>query len=135
MVEPSTSRPTAAGSPATRRKGDSSASLRRTRPGTAGNGTRREKNSSILLSGRIDIVQEIDGADHVVALRPGDAMINPTNVWHTARVHEPGVALFVTPGDGHRAPTARLSVSEPEPGRAGPAAGTHRRRGARRPTG
>jgi quercetin dioxygenase-like cupin family protein len=53
-----------------------------------------------LLSGRIDIVQETDGADHVVALRPGDAMINPINVWHTARVHEPGVALFVTPGAG-----------------------------------
>ncbi|HEX4434694.1 MAG TPA: cupin domain-containing protein [Acidimicrobiales bacterium] len=53
-----------------------------------------------LLSGRVDIVQEIDGADHVVALRPGEAMINPTNVWHAARVHEPGLALFITPGDG-----------------------------------
>jgi quercetin dioxygenase-like cupin family protein len=53
-----------------------------------------------LLSGRIDVVQEIDGAERVVALRPGDAMINPANVWHTARVHEPGVALFVTPGEG-----------------------------------
>ena len=46
VVEPSTSRPTAAGSPATGRKGGSSASLRRTRPGTAGNGTRPEKSSS-----------------------------------------------------------------------------------------
>jgi uncharacterized cupin superfamily protein len=53
-----------------------------------------------LLSGRVDVVQEIDGEDHVVALRPGDAMINPANVWHTARVHEPGLALFVTPGAG-----------------------------------
>jgi quercetin dioxygenase-like cupin family protein len=53
-----------------------------------------------LLSGRIDVVQEIDGAERVVALRPGDAMINPANVWHTARVHEAGVALFVTPGEG-----------------------------------
>jgi mannose-6-phosphate isomerase-like protein (cupin superfamily) len=53
-----------------------------------------------LLSGRVDIVQDLDGAHHVVELRPGDAIINPTNVWHTARVHEPGLALFITPGDG-----------------------------------
>jgi uncharacterized cupin superfamily protein len=53
-----------------------------------------------LLAGRVDVVQEIDGADHLVELRPGDAMVNPANVWHTARVHEPGVALFITPGAG-----------------------------------
>ena len=54
----------------------------------------------VLLSGRVDVVQDLDGADHVVELRPGDAMINPVNVWHTARVHEPGLALFITPGAG-----------------------------------
>jgi uncharacterized cupin superfamily protein len=53
-----------------------------------------------LLSGRVDVVQELDGVEHVVEVRPGDAMINPANVWHTARVHEPGAALFVTPGAG-----------------------------------
>jgi mannose-6-phosphate isomerase-like protein (cupin superfamily) len=53
-----------------------------------------------LISGRVDVVQEIDGAERVVELRPGQAMINPTNVWHTARVHEPGSALFITPGAG-----------------------------------
>jgi uncharacterized cupin superfamily protein len=53
-----------------------------------------------LVSGRVDIVQDLDGAHHVVELRPGDAIVNPTNVWHTARVHEPGLALFITPGDG-----------------------------------
>jgi mannose-6-phosphate isomerase-like protein (cupin superfamily) len=46
----------------------------------------------VLLSGRIDLVQEIDGEAHVVPLRPGDAVINPANVWHTAFVHEPGSA-------------------------------------------
>jgi mannose-6-phosphate isomerase-like protein (cupin superfamily) len=54
----------------------------------------------VLLSGRVDIVQELDGADHIVELRPGEAMVNPANVWHTARVHEQGLALFITPGDG-----------------------------------
>jgi mannose-6-phosphate isomerase-like protein (cupin superfamily) len=53
-----------------------------------------------LISGRVDIVQELDGREHVVELRPGDAVINPPNVWHTARVHEPGQALFITPGWG-----------------------------------
>jgi mannose-6-phosphate isomerase-like protein (cupin superfamily) len=53
-----------------------------------------------LISGRLDVVQEIDGGERVVELRPGDAMVNPANVWHTARVHEPGRALFITPGAG-----------------------------------
>jgi mannose-6-phosphate isomerase-like protein (cupin superfamily) len=53
-----------------------------------------------LLSGRVDVVQEIDGVHQVVELRPGEAMINPINVWHTARVHEPGQALFITPSEG-----------------------------------
>ncbi len=54
----------------------------------------------VLLSGRVDIVQDLDGGHHVVELRPGQAMVNPVGVWHTARVHEPGLALFITPGDG-----------------------------------
>jgi len=60
-----------------------------------------------LISGRVDIVQDRDGAEHVVALHAGQAMINPTNVWHTARVHEPGQALFITPSRGteHRPAT------------------------------
>jgi uncharacterized cupin superfamily protein len=54
----------------------------------------------VLLSGRVDVVQDVDGAEQTVALRPGTAMINPRGVWHTATVHEPGDALFVTPGQG-----------------------------------
>jgi quercetin dioxygenase-like cupin family protein len=54
----------------------------------------------VLLTGRVDLVQEIEGAEHVVELHPGEALINPAGVWHTARVHEPGMGLFITPGDG-----------------------------------
>ena len=57
----------------------------------------------LLLSGRVDLVQDLDGAEHVVELQAGQAVINPAGVWHTARVHEPGVALFVTPGRGTEA--------------------------------
>jgi mannose-6-phosphate isomerase-like protein (cupin superfamily) len=44
----------------------------------------------VLLSGRVDLVQDLDGAEHVVELQAGQAVINPAGVWHTARVHEPG---------------------------------------------
>lgn len=54
----------------------------------------------LLLSGRADLIQQIDGEERRVALRPGQAVVNPTGVWHTADVHEPGQILFVTPGRG-----------------------------------
>lgn len=54
----------------------------------------------ILLSGRADLVREIDGKELVVELVPGHAVINPTGVWHRSVVHEPGNVLFITPGRG-----------------------------------
>jgi quercetin dioxygenase-like cupin family protein len=54
----------------------------------------------ILLSGRIDLIQDLADGHRVIALTPGQAIINPANVWHTAHVHEPGQALFITPGRG-----------------------------------
>jgi len=54
----------------------------------------------VLLSGRVDVVQDLDGGEMVIELHPGQAMVNPPNVWHTARVHAPGRALFITPGRG-----------------------------------
>jgi uncharacterized cupin superfamily protein len=53
-----------------------------------------------LISGRVDLLQELPDGVRVVALHAGEAAVNPTNVWHTARVHEPGHALFITPGIG-----------------------------------
>jgi hypothetical protein len=54
----------------------------------------------VLLSGRVDLVQELDGQQRIVTLTPGMAVINPPGVWHTADVHEPGQALFITAGRG-----------------------------------
>jgi mannose-6-phosphate isomerase-like protein (cupin superfamily) len=54
----------------------------------------------VLLSGRVDLLQRIDGVEHRIPLRPGQAIVNPQGVWHTADVHEPGEALFITPGRG-----------------------------------
>ena len=54
----------------------------------------------VLLAGRVDVIQDIDGEHRKVELRPGEALVNPAGVWHTADVHEPGRALFITPGRG-----------------------------------
>jgi quercetin dioxygenase-like cupin family protein len=54
----------------------------------------------VVLSGRIELLQDMAGEQRVVALGPGQAIVNPVGVWHTARVLEPGQALFVTPGRG-----------------------------------
>jgi quercetin dioxygenase-like cupin family protein len=54
----------------------------------------------MLLSGRVDLLQEIDGETRRTELHPGMAVVNPPGVWHTADVHEPGVGLFITPGRG-----------------------------------
>lgn len=54
----------------------------------------------VLLSGRVDLIQDVDGEHVVVEMRPGQAVVNPRNVWHTSTVHEPGEALFITPGRG-----------------------------------
>ena len=54
----------------------------------------------VLLSGRVDLIQEVEGTQRVVELRAGEAMVNPRNIWHTTLVHEPGEALFITPGTG-----------------------------------
>ena len=52
----------------------------------------------VCLSGRCDIVQEIDGSEHRIELRPGLAMVNERGVWHTTDVVEPGEQLFVAAG-------------------------------------
>jgi uncharacterized cupin superfamily protein len=54
----------------------------------------------VLLAGHVTMIQELDGEPHPVELHAGQAAINPAGVWHTTDVHEPGAALFITPGRG-----------------------------------
>lgn len=54
----------------------------------------------VVVRGRGELIQEIDGKQQRVILGPGEAIINPPGVWHTANVVEPFLALFVTPGPG-----------------------------------
>lgn len=54
----------------------------------------------VQLSGRATLIREVDGQELRVEMRPGQATINPRGAWHTVDVHEPGQALFITPGRG-----------------------------------
>ena len=54
----------------------------------------------VCLSGRVRLIQEVDGAERAVEVGPGEYVVNPPGVWHTADVIEPGQVLFITPGRG-----------------------------------
>jgi hypothetical protein len=54
----------------------------------------------ICLSGRMTVIQDIDGRHEPVGLGPCEAMINPSGVWHTADVQEPVRFMTITPGMG-----------------------------------
>jgi mannose-6-phosphate isomerase-like protein (cupin superfamily) len=54
-----------------------------------------------LLSGQINFVLEQDGGEEIVSLNtPGQYILVPRGVWHTAKIHTPSSILFITPGEG-----------------------------------
>jgi mannose-6-phosphate isomerase-like protein (cupin superfamily) len=53
-----------------------------------------------LISGRISVILEERGAERVVEVRPGEAMIVPRGVWHRLIPHEPSQMVHITPGPG-----------------------------------
>lgn len=58
----------------------------------------------IVLEGKGELIQEIDGEERRTPVGPGSTMINPIGVWHTADVSEPMKAIYITPcpGTQHR---------------------------------
>lgn len=55
----------------------------------------------ILLTGAMDFVLSVDGREESVSLTsPGQYLIVPRDVWHTANVSQGALALFVTEGEG-----------------------------------
>lgn len=54
----------------------------------------------VCVAGVLTLHQEIDGAVRTAVLRPGEAVVNPRGVWHTADVAGPATALFITAGEG-----------------------------------
>src|SRR5271167_4643822 len=53
-----------------------------------------------VISGRVTVIQELEGAENKVELGPGQAVINPRGVWHTADGAGAGLGVYVTPGVG-----------------------------------
>lgn len=58
-----------------------------------------------LLSGKLTLVLDENGAERCIELTAGNAAIVPRGVWHTARMSEPCKLLALTDGLGteHRA--------------------------------
>jgi quercetin dioxygenase-like cupin family protein len=54
----------------------------------------------VCLAGRVTMIREVDGQPDPVELSPGEAMINPAGVWHTADIEGPARILTITPGIG-----------------------------------
>ncbi len=55
----------------------------------------------ILLAGAMDLVLSIDGREECVSLTsPGQYLIVPRDVWHTANVPQGALAMFITDGEG-----------------------------------
>jgi mannose-6-phosphate isomerase-like protein (cupin superfamily) len=54
----------------------------------------------LCTDGEITLVQEVDGGVRTVTLRPGEAVVNPPGVWHTADVDGTATCLFITAGMG-----------------------------------
>jgi quercetin dioxygenase-like cupin family protein len=54
----------------------------------------------VVMAGELTLVQELDGAPVRIALRAGQAAINPRGVWHTADAAAPATVLFITAGVG-----------------------------------
>lgn len=55
----------------------------------------------LLLSGVATVLLEESGKERIVELRtPGDYVLVPRGVWHTAKTTVPTSMLFLTPGEG-----------------------------------
>ena len=55
----------------------------------------------VLLSGEAEMVLALPGGDESRMLsEPGDFIIVPRGIWHTARINTATTMLFVTPGEG-----------------------------------
>lgn len=54
----------------------------------------------VCVAGVITLFQELDGVVQTVTLEPGQAVVNPRGVWHTADVSATATALFITAGVG-----------------------------------
>ena len=53
-----------------------------------------------LISGRIEVLLELDDGDRSVEVEPGQALVVRRGVWHRVLLQEPSRLVHVTPGPG-----------------------------------
>lgn len=53
-----------------------------------------------VISGRIQVVLELDEGDRTVDMEPGDGLVVPRGVWHNIFVVQPAQMIHITPGAG-----------------------------------
>ena len=51
----------------------------------------------MILEGKAEFIQEIEGVEQRISVAAGDTIINPAGIWHTADVEEPLTAAYITP--------------------------------------
>jgi uncharacterized cupin superfamily protein len=54
----------------------------------------------IVLEGKGDFIQQIDGNPVRMPVEPGSALINPAGIWHTADIQQALKAIYITPCPG-----------------------------------
>ena len=54
----------------------------------------------LLVSGRVEVVLEGGGSEHVRELTPGQGVVVPQGVWHRVVLREPSQLVYITPGPG-----------------------------------
>ena len=54
----------------------------------------------IVLEGEGDFIQQIDGTEQRIPVKPGTTLVNPSSVWHSADVISPIKAVYITPCPG-----------------------------------
>ena len=54
----------------------------------------------VSVSASVEAVHQHENGEESVTLVPGNACIVPRGTWHRIRVVEPGVLVFITPGEG-----------------------------------
>ncbi|MGH9081059.1 MAG: cupin domain-containing protein [Acidimicrobiales bacterium] len=54
----------------------------------------------VCVEGSFTLLQETESGVRSVTLGPGDALVNPPGVWHTADVTDTATAVFITAGMG-----------------------------------
>jgi mannose-6-phosphate isomerase-like protein (cupin superfamily) len=54
----------------------------------------------MMLTGSLELVFDGPDGEQSLTLKPHEAIVVPRGIWHRGILHEPGTALFITPGKG-----------------------------------